>query len=258
MTADEFKKDMINPKKVYCLVSTDSKMIDLYINRFKTAINAEVLSYNKICPVGKLLRKTTLNILYMPKLNEDIFNRNEYIFIHTDSIDKRTSVYKKYKNQIIELSNNYVKYIMDHSDMTETQAIKFSEKCKNDLGIIEQSLYIYNNFNEQYIDYSNDAYTWVDNFIMNKPLPRYVDSPISLMALLSTNCQNILKIKLNDCNDLNPYIKKCLTPMINYRSEKELASIISHCFYLDCQIKKGLMDINDVIDYLIIQDYNKE
>ena len=44
MTGQEFKDSLKNPKNIYCLVSTDSKIIDLYIKRFQAAINADKLS----------------------------------------------------------------------------------------------------------------------------------------------------------------------------------------------------------------------
>ena len=63
----------------------------------------------------------------MPKLDEEIFKRPEYIFIHTDSIDKRSAIYKKYQNQIIEVANDYTNYIMKHSNFNEAEAKHFAK-----------------------------------------------------------------------------------------------------------------------------------
>lgn len=264
MTCEDFKKELnTNPKNVYCLVSTDSEMIDLYIDRFKKAINAGFVTYGEIKSksFGKLLRKNSLNVIYMPKLDETVFIRPEYIFIHTDKIDKRTSTYKKYKNQIIELDNDYTNYVKKHTNFTDEQTKNFVRKCNNDLGIIKHNLELlelseltYNDF----IDYSNDIYLWVDNFIMKKELPNIEESPISIMALLSTNCQNLLKVKQNNTQGLNPYIVKNIQYMTKYRTEEELSSIISTCFLLDTKIKQGLIDINTVLNYLIKKEYRKE
>ena len=140
MNKDEFKEAMKHPKNIYCLVSSDAKMIDLYKDRFKDAIKADQVIFGKIQPTGLLFKRKTLNVVYMPKLEEDIFERKEYIFIHTDSIDKRTAVFKKYKDQIILLENDYTNYIVNHSNMNEEQAKLFAKRCKNDLGIIENEL----------------------------------------------------------------------------------------------------------------------
>ena len=262
MTSDEFKKEIAtNPKNVYCLVSTDSRMIDLYIKRFKESIGADRLYFGDIKPIGKLFKTKTLNILYMPKLKEDVFARQEYIFIHTDSIDKRSSAYKKYKNQIIELNNDFVPYVMKHSNLTKEQAIQFVNGCHNDLGRIDNTLSIYNISNTSYnefVEYIGDIYLWVDNFIKKEKLPVIVDSPISIMALLATNCTNLLKVKTNKTEGINPYAIKYIKPNAKYRTVEELANIISDCFYLDSSIKKGLINVDYAIDYLIVKYHRKE
>ena len=213
MTGPEFKLALKNPKNIYCLISTDSEIIDLYVDRFKNAIKADLISYGQIKPYGKLFKKKTLNVLYMPKVDESIFNRNEYIFIYTDNIDKRSSIYKQHKDQYIELDNDYTKYI-------------------------------------------SDLYKWIDCFIKKQSLPRINESPISVMALLSTNCQNILKVKQNKISGMNPYIVKCAKELDSYITEEELVQLIGDCFYLDSQIKKGLIDIDYVLEYLKVRRYS--
>lgn len=259
MTGDEFKKSLVNPKNVYCLVSADSEMIDLYVDRFKRAINAESLSYGQIRPYGKLFKKKTLNVLYMPKIDEDIFNRKEYIFVYTDSIDKRTSVYKQYKDQIIELSNDYTTYIMKNSNMNESQAERFAKANLYDLGMIKNGLTIYKDSGYTYrrfTDYHSDSIEWVNAFIKRETLPKCNESPISVMALLSVNCQNILKVKQGKTTGMNPYVVNCVRPLIDYMSEQELVQIINDCFYLDCQVKKGLIDVDYTLKYLKVRRYN--
>lgn len=256
MTSEEFKNQLKNPKNVYCLVSTDSKMIDLYIKRFKEAIQADNIIYGKIDALGKLFKRKTLCVLYKDKLTEDLFTRPEYIFIHTDTIDKRTAIYKKYKDQIIELSNNYVGYITKNSNMNDEEAKIFAKMCNNDLGIIEHRLYIYNLTNmtfkdiSYFEDYSSDSLLWVEKYIKNEPLPSCKESPISVMALLSVNCQNLVRILQNNTSGMNPYMITQLSMLKSYRNEEELKQIIKLCFYLDCQIKKGSFDINDTYNYL--------
>ena len=257
MNGKDFKLAMKNPKNIYCLVSTDSEMIDLYVDRFKTAINADLLSYGQIKPYGKLFKKKTLNVLYLPKLPDNIFDRTEYIFIYTDYIDKRSSIYKKHKDQFIELNNDYTKYIINHTNLSENDAKKLIKLNNNDLGLINSAIAIYNESNILYnIDYSNDIYGWVDSFIKKESLPRCTESPISIMALLSTNCSNLLKIKNKDTIGMNPYIVSCMMNLVNYITKEELIQIIGDCFYLDSQIKKGLIDINDCLPYLILRRYN--
>ncbi len=259
MTGNDFKLAMKNPKNIYILVSTDSEMIDLYVNRFKNAIHIDDISYGQIKSYGKLFKKKVLSVVYMHKIDIDIFKRQEYIFIYTDSIDKRSAIYKQHKDQIIELKNDYTKYIMNNSDLDESSAKFFAKAHNNDLGAIKNSLTLYKESDYTYnrfTNYSSDLYLWIEKFIKKEKLPKLIDeSPISVMALLSTNCQNILRIKNNDIVDMNPYIIKCMNDLVSYRSNEELYSIIGDCFYLDCQIKKGLIDINDVINYLIIKDY---
>lgn len=259
MTGQDFKKAMKNPKNIYVLVSTDSEMIDLYVNRFKDAIQADDISYGQIKAYGKLFKKKVLSVMYMPKIDPEVFDRHEYIFIYTDSIDKRSSIYKQHKDQFIELKNDYVKYIMDNSDLSEIDAKQFAKANNNDLGYIKNSLTIYKDSEfcyNRFTDYSSDIFLWVENFIKKEPLPKITnESPISVMALLSTNCQNIIKVKNNDTAGMNPYIKKCMYTLKSFRTNEELYAIIGDCFYLDCQIKKGLINIDNVIDYLIIKDY---
>jgi hypothetical protein len=259
MNGKDFKQSLKNPKNIYCLISTDSEMIDLYSKRFMEAVGITNISRGKIKPYGKLFKQKTLNILYMQKIDESIFDRREYIFIYTDSIDKRSSVYKKYKDQIIEIKNDYTDYVMKHSDFNEEEAKDFCKQSNNDLGIIKNNLALYNVSNKQYdrfTDYSNDIYSWVNAYIKKETLPRCTESPISIMALLSTNCNNLLKVKNKDTIGMNPYIVSCMMKLINYITEEELIQIIGDCFYLDCQIKKGLIDINDAIGYLILRRYN--
>ena len=76
------------------------------------------------------------------------------------------------------------------------------------------------------------------------------------MALLSTNCNNLLKVKQRNTYGMNPYIITCMLKLQDYITEQELIQIINDCFYLDCQVKKGLIDINDTIKYLILRRYN--
>lgn len=258
MNSKEFKEAMKNPKNIYCLVSTDSEMVDLYVNRFKSAIQADLISHGQIKPYGKLFRKKTLNVLYMPKIDPEIFDRNEYIFIYTDSIDKRSAAYKQHKDQFIELQNNYVPYIMEHSNLNEQQAIRFAKANKNDLGRIKRGLTVYKDSDfcyNRFTDYSSDIYAWVDSFIKGEKLPKVDESPISVMALLSTNCSNLLKVKQNDIVGMNPYIVQCMSVLSPYITEEQLVQIIGDCFYLDCQVKKGLMDIDYTLDYLRARRY---
>lgn len=242
MNKDEFKTAMAHPKNIYCLVSSDAEMIDLYISRFKEAIKADQVIYGSIQVTGKLFKKKTLCVLYEPKLDESIFDRKEYIFIHTDSIDKRTALFKKHKDQIIILENDYTKWLMQHSDMDEDKAKRFIKRCNNDLGIIKSELTIYNECGHMYNDYSSDLYLWVDNFLKKKPLPRVEESEISMMALLSNNCQDLLKVKQHKTDGMNPYRVMCMNEIKPYRTEEELINIIKDCFFYDCQVKKGLID----------------
>ena len=242
MNKDEFKEAMKHPKNIYCLVSSDAKMIDLYKDRFKDAIKADQVIFGKIQPTGLLFKRKTLNVVYMPKLEEDIFERKEFIFIHTDSIDKRTAVFKKYKDQIIILENDYTNYIINHSNMNEEQAKLFAKRCKNDLGIIENELLFYNTAGINYNNYEDDLYLWVDCFLMKKPLPNTNESEISMMALLSNNCQDLLKVKQNNTIGMNPYRIVFMNKMKDFRSEEELINMIKDCFFLDCQVKKGLIE----------------
>lgn len=259
MNKEEFKEAMKNPKNVYCLVSIDSEMVDLYVNRFKEAIHADLVSYGQIKPYGKLFKKKTLSVLYMPKLDESIFDRKEYIFIYTDTIDKRTAAYKQHKDQFIELDNDYVPYIMKHSNFSETQAIRFAKANNNDFGCIKNALNVYNDSGmtyDRFTDYSSDIYGWVDAFLKKQKLPRVEESAISLMALLSTNSQNILRIKQKDTAGMNPYIITVNSQLAKELTVEELVQIINDCFYLDCQIKKGLLDADDAINYLKVRRYN--
>ena len=222
MNKEEFKKAMKNPKNVYCLVSTDSAMVDLYSKRFKEAIGAELVSHGKIKPYGKLFKKKTLNVLYMPKVDD------------------------------------YTKYIIEHTGMAEEEAKYLIKISNNDFGLILSAIDAYNESDKdtaQLTDYSSDIYGWVDAYIKKEPLPRCIESPISIMALLSTNCTNLLRVKQKNNAGMNPYIVTCMLKLSPYISEEELVKIIGDCFYLDCQIKKGLIDIDDTINYLILRRY---
>ena len=254
MTGQEFKQALQNPKNVYCLISTDSEIIDLYVSRFKNAIHADAISYGQIIPYSKLLKKTFLNVLYVKKLDEELFENPNYLFIYTESIDKRSALYKKYKNQIIEVENDYVKFIMQNSNFNENQAKYFAKANNNDLGLIKNALKLYKDSDYTYkrlTDYSNDIYGWVDAFIKHTKLPNCTESPISILALLSTNCQNILRVKQKDTVGMNPYVVQCSEQMSSYMTEKELVQIINDCFYLECQVKKGLIDTKDILGYII-------
>lgn len=259
MNGQEFKAALANPKNVYCLVSIDSEMIDLYAGRFKNAIHADLVSYGQIKPYGKLFKKKTLNILYMPKLDESIFDRREFIFVYTDSIDKRSSVYKKHADQIIEIQNDYTEYIMRNSNMSEAMAKQFAKANNNDLGRIKSGLNVYKLSDSRYnrfTDYSSDIYLWVDNFIKRAKLPRIDESAISVMALLSTNVQNILKVKQKDTIGMNPFLVKRAKDLEDYITVEEAVQIINDCFYLDSQIKKGLIDADYTLDYLKVRRYS--
>lgn len=247
MDGKDFKR-ITSPKNVYCLVSTDAEMIDLYIGRFKEMIKADEVNYGSIRAYGKLFRKKILNVLYMPKITEEIFESQGFVFVHTDSIDKRTAIYKKYQSQIIELNNDYTQFILNNSNMSKEEAQQLAKV--NDLGIIKSRLIIYK---ESKTSYNNigDIYSWVEAFIRKTKLPTIEDSPISVMALLSNNCSTLVKILNNNTKGLNPYIVGKMSLLKSCRTEEELNNIISDCFYLDCQIKKGLISVDNVLDYLI-------
>lgn len=259
MTGSEFKIAIKkNPKNIYCLESIDSAMVDLYMNRFKEAIKADNVSYGKIKPTGKLFLHKTLNVIYLEKLDEELFERKEFIFAYTDKIDKRTSAYKKYKDQIIEINNDYTQYIKEHSSMTDEQIAELIRRSNNNFSIILNSIKMFNISGEfDFIDYSNDIYDWVEKFIRNEKLPNTTESPISLIALLSNNCYDILKIKRKQTNGMNQYRITCLMNLLDYRTEEELISIINDCFYLDCKLKQGLFNSNNIVDYMTTK-YHKE
>ena len=259
MNGNDFKESLKNPLSLYCLVSTDSALVDLYVKRFKEAIGAELVNHGSVKSMGKLIKKKVLNVLYVPKLTEEVFNQKGYIFIYTDSIDKRTALYKDHKDCFIELDNNFVPYVMRHSSMNEAQANEFIRRCNNDLGVIINNLKIYNLSDGKYkiIDTSNDIYLWVDNFIKGKKLPNIEESPISIMAVLTTNCYDLLKVKRGETQGMNPYRVKMQREMIKFRTEQELIEIINDCFYLDCSIKKGLIDIDYVKSYLVMKHSKK-
>ena len=77
---------------------------------------------------------------------------------------------------------------------------------------------------------------------MKKPLPNTNESEISIMALLSNNCQDLLKVKQNNTIGMNPYRIVFMNKMKDFRSEEELINMIKDCFFLDCQVKKGLIE----------------
>lgn len=261
MNGKEFKESLKSPKHIYCLVTIDSGLVDIYVKRFKEAIGADNVNYSGTIKTGVgLLKKVTLNVIYMPKLDEEIFKQQRgYTLIYTESVDKRTAVYKNNKDCFIELENDYVPYVMKHSDMDEVKARNFVRKSNNDLGTIINNLKIYNLSDGEYkiADTSNDIYLWVDRFVMGKSLPNIEESAISIMAVLSTNCQDLLKIKQGKTAGMNPYRISNLQGLLKYRSEAELISIINDCFYLDCSVKKGIIDIDNIIDYLIMK-YRKK
>ena len=251
MTGDEFKKEIkSSPKNVYCLVSSDGAIIDLYLKRFKEAGHANRVVFGEIAPSMNLLKQITVSVLYQPKLDESVFERSEYIFIHTDSVDKRTKTYQTYKDHFIEVTNDYVPFVMDYG-LSREEATEFVKKCGNDLGIIKNSLPVYL-AGGQIHDYSNDVYLWVNNFISRKELPEITESPIGVLALLTSTCQNILRIKANDVDGMNPYLVKKTKELIPYRTDEELQKIISTCFWLDCKVKRGEVDIEYILDYTIL------
>lgn len=260
MNGQDFKESLKNPLQIYCLVSTDSALVDLYVKRFKEAIGADMVNYGSVKSMGKLIKKKILNVLYAPKLTDEIFDQKGWIFIYTDSVDKRTSLYKAHKDCFIELENNFVPYVMKHSDMNEAKAKEFVRRCNNDLGIIINNLKLYNLSDGKYQikDTSNDIYLWVDQFIKGQPLPNIDESPISIMAVLTTNCNDLLKVKRGETKGMNPYRVKMQRELVKYRTEEELIKIINDCFWLDCSIKKGLIDIDFVKCYLIMKYNNKK
>ena len=245
MNTIEFKEALKSPKKVYCLVSSDSAIIDLCIARFKQAINANRVVYGDIYKSNKLLKQTNLSVLYMSKVDEEIFETDEYIFIHTDSIDKRTSLYKKYKNQIIEPDANadLVKYATNKGVKNAELFVKY---CNHDMGIINNTISLLNiDRDYEVTDYSNDTILWVHNFIANKELPVIRESPFAVMALLSTNCQALL-----DIDSANPYLVNKIRPLIGCRTDDELCSIINDCFLFDLQIKSGMLSLDRALNCL--------
>ena len=259
MNGKEFKEALKNPKNVYILVSTDSVMIDLYTNRFKKAINATSVSYGEIHQGVNLFNEVILNVIYIQKLEEELFQNEAYILAHIDSVDKRSAVYKKYQDQIIELENDYTQFIMEHSPFNEKQAREFAKRHNNDLGLIQNSLSIYtasDNTYTRFTNYRDDIYDWVTSFIKKQKLPPCTESPISILALLSNNCQSLLKVKTKDTADLNPYVISHMKELENYITIDELVQIINDCFYLDCQVKKGTIDIDYTLGYMIAKRYN--
>lgn len=262
MTGQKFKAILdskTNIQNVYIIETIDSAMIDLYIHRYKLSLDANKVVFGQFVPDMKLLKQTVVSVNNYKNLKDIPTNIFEYdnryhILCFVENVDKRASLYKQYKDRFIEISNDYTKYIMDNSNLSKEEAIVFAKASNNDFGIIKSRLDTYKLSNYSYnrfTNYHSDRYEWVENFIKKQPLPKVVDSPISVMALLSTNCQNILKVKQNDTKGMNPYVIKCLQPLLNCRTESELVHIINDCFYLDCNIKKGLIDVDDTLKILI-------
>jgi hypothetical protein len=151
----------------------------------------------------------------------------------------------------LNLSFKYYKDISKYNgdyQMTKEQQINAKIKSQQETNLSDGE---YKRFN----DYSGDIYVWVKNFIQKKRLPKIEESPISIMALLSNNCQNLLSVKLNQTQNINPYALKHLKELVSFRTEDELKQIIGDCFYLDCQVKKGLIDVNDTLKILKVKYY---
>lgn len=251
MTGQEFQQEIkTSPKHVYCLISTDGAIIDLYIRRFAKAIGADKVVYGEIAMSNNLLNQKVLSILHKPQIDESLFDCQEYVFIHVDKADKKTNAYKKHLDQIIEVQNDYVNFVMKQG-FSKPFAEDFVKKSNNDLGIIYQNLKIHN-AGGQIPDYSSDLYLWVENYLKNKPLPRIDEDPIGVLALLSYTCQSVLRVINFDTSGMSSYVVSKNKELAKFRTEHELEKIISACFYLDCQVKRGSIDINYVLSYIIV------
>ena len=70
------------------------------------------------------------------------------------------------------------------------------------------------------------------------------------------NKQDVFLSEQYNKERMNPYIINCYTTLAKELTIDEVVQIINDCFYLDCQIKKGLIDANDAINYLKVRRYN--
>jgi len=142
---------------VYIMYGTDWSDIDNTIATFASLLEYDIIHTESIltaikgCTQGFIKQQGVFVTRYNFKdLDKDLLSRinntigTSYVFIIVDDVDKRTIVYKQYKDSFIELNNpseqSLVKFIMSQLKITTDRAITIAKSCNGDRGLIYNTI----------------------------------------------------------------------------------------------------------------------
>lgn len=283
MDGKTFSKLLPNISGSYILVTSDPGLANLYINRILKSLSATkavISSLDKFKPIGGLIPNNFVYVLYSNKLDENLFLFDRIIQV-CDKIDNRTTFAKQYKDRIIQIDSpkkeDLIDYIKQHSDLSEESATRLAHKCVslaqiiNELHKYKYSESIYDEFESCIYEKPKDAIFDLVNAIITKQdfkvhlqhCKDIEESPLAILSVLCTTAKQILQIQNcgKDIDSTGIDRKKAfhISKQCRYCSNAELMFIIQLCNRLDMNIRKGLLDTNIVVDYMIIKilEYRK-
>ena len=210
-------------------------------------------------------------------------NQNIYIIIYILDIDKRTKLYKYFKNNIIDFvpSNTFaIEYIKNNckKSLTDYEIEDFANRCNYDIGIINNELIKFNLIDYTYTEYKQFIYDCDKDAIFD--LVKYIckrdkeflyylehckkinENPLAIIQVLSTNLKQILQVQnctatnISEHTGLSLYLTQLMLEYKDNYTEQELINLIKLCFELDTAIKIGKIEANDALDYLMLYCLN--
>lgn len=286
-----FTGDEIAVQKIYINKISDVTKLDIeYVFNFKDIVNK--LSSDNIFNTKKVyVILDDEDIVKQEKVWQDIQPNNNILIFKYNNLDKRTKFYKYFENKLVEftkLSTNVLKsYIKRKINLNDINCDKLIEICGNSYNqiLLELDKFInYENSKESIINYDIDfmfaeklglfhkeisdiTFKFIDvvtlrdiknTIVMMQDLKTIGESNIKLLSLLYTNFKTILLIQ--NCNSkdickttgLSYFQIKLNQDKVNIYSTAELLNAISVIQKAESDIKKGLLDEQLALDYVIV------
>lgn len=281
MDGKTFNKLLPNISGSYVLVTEDFGLANVYIECILKSLNARkivIKTLEGFMPIGKLISSNVVYILYSNKLSEELFSFDRIIQI-CDKVDGRTSFAKQHEDRIVQLTaeeKDLIYYATRQSDLDEESARDLVHKCvslaqlRNELHKYKYSGVEYNEFKECIYEIPKDTIFYLINALITKQeFKTYLqhckdinESPLAILSVMCTTAKQVLQIQ-NGGTSANTGINNnkifFLKKQCGYCSNEELMFIIQLCNRIDMNIRKGLIDIGIVVDYMIIKilEYRK-
>ena len=291
MTLKELNSSIVNKeqKNLYIFIGTEVFVMDTYINKI-----CEVFEYNKV--LGSYKPTFDAATMFVDRNNESILKnqkcwstlKNKKTILCYDSIDKRSSFYKAFEDDIVFFNklplDTLVSYITQKSDISREYAGKLVESCNYDYSTIlfeldkiqsyskikklAQNLAIIEFFEDGQLVINEDSESLkFASFLVSADVRNVYsmlysfksDESILVLSTCYTLFKNLYLIqsyngpanKTSEATGLNYYQVKNLASFKNIYTTSELENAMKLILDVIASIKRGTMETDLALKYVV-------